>query len=126
MLRNLHMNNFRSAWNHYKQNTFYYTFDDNEHIEFRYEDNNNGETNIIINYVQTTNNVVFHDLLRTMIDNLLNNDEDETSGSNFKTIIIKGYATNYEGLGLDLFRYKNKVFEIDDRYFVLVDAEDDE
>lgn len=120
MLRQLNMNNPSSAWKHFKKSSYYYTFDEGI-IDFRYEDDNNCKVNISINYIETTNNEDFHDLLRTMIDDILNVDVDGTAEFSFGTIIIKKCATNYEELGLDRFIYKNKKFKINDSQFVLVD-----
>jgi hypothetical protein len=122
MLRPIHMNNPIAAWRHFKESAVYYTFDEGM-IDFRYEETSNGETNIIINYVETTDNAALHELLRTMIDDLLhNNNPDTSSTSQFTTIIFKGCATNFEALGLHHFQYKNKKFENAFGRFVMVDA----
>jgi hypothetical protein len=121
-MRPIHMNNPIAAWIHFKASANYYTFDEGT-IDFRYEDNENGETKIIINYVETTDTAALHELLRTMIDDMLQNNSNEQGSSYFKTIIFKNYATNFEALGLDRFQYKNKKFENRFRLFVLVDAD---
>ena len=122
MLRAIHMNNPFAAWRHFKESAVYYTFDEGM-IDFRYEDNENGEVNIMINYVETTDNAALHELLRTMIDDMLRYNADEQGTCFFKSIVFKSCATNFEALGLNLFQYKNKKFGNGFGRFVLVDAD---
>lgn len=120
MPRHLHMNNFQSAWNHYKQNIMGYECDDGI-IEFRYEDSDNGDTiNIVINYLETNNISALHQVLKNIIDDLPIDFPNGTTSSSLGTIIFKGYSGEYEDFGLSQFRYKNKIFVVQGSDCVMV------
>jgi hypothetical protein len=126
MPRHLVMNNFTSAWKHYRDNVLAYTCDDGT-IEFRYEDTDNGDTiNVVINYVETTNNDALHEMIRTIINDL---PIDQTLPTNvlssFGTIIFKEYRSDYETFGLDTFVYGNKRFVKRNNDCVMVTIDDE-
>lgn len=124
MPRLLHMNNFHSAWNHYKQNVMGYYCDDGN-IEFRYEDADNGDTiNVVINYITTNNVSALHQLLKNIIDDLPIDCQDETTNSSLGSIIFKGYVADYENFGLDHFVYKNNKFIIQGNDCVMISFAD--
>jgi len=121
------MNNFLASWNHYKQNVMGYHSDDGN-IEFRYEDNDNGDTiNVVINYISTDNINSLHQLLKQIIDDLPIDCQDEFTRSSLGSIIFKGYVSDYHTFGLDYFSYKNKKFIVQGNDCVMVHvATDDE
>jgi hypothetical protein len=118
------MNNFHSAWNHYKQNVMGYYCDDGN-IEFRYEDADNGDTiNVVINYITTNNVSALHQLLKNIIDDLPIDCQDENTNSSLGSIIFKGYIADYENFGLDHFVYKNNKFIIQGNDCVMISFAD--
>jgi hypothetical protein len=126
MPRLLHMNNFQTAWNHYKQQVMGYTCDDGI-IEFRYEDSNNGDIiNVVINYLEATNNNSLHQMLKNIIDDLPIDCQNETTHSSLGSIIFKGYGSEYQTFGLDQFHYKNNKFIVQGNDCVMVSVSPDD
>ena len=122
MPRRLFMNNFTAAWKHYKDTMLAYDCDDGT-IEFRFEDTDNGDTiNVVINYVDTTNNDALHQMIQCIINDLPIDQTMPTNVlSNVGTIIFKGYSRDYEPLGLNTFVYGNKRFVCSGSDCVMVD-----
>lgn len=121
------MNNFTAAWKHYRDTMLAYDCDDGT-IEFRFEDTDNGNTiNVVINYVDTTNNDALHQMIQCIINDL---PIDQTSPTNvltnLGTIIFKGYANYFQEFGLHTFSYRNKRFVCSGLDCVMVDMTDDE
>lgn len=123
MPRLLHVNNFQSSWNHYKQQVMGYTCDDGV-IEFRYEDGDNGDViNVVINYLEATNNNSLHQMLKNIIDDLPIDCQHEITNSSLGSIIFKGYGSEFQTFGLDQFHYKNNKFIVQGNDCVMVSEE---
>lgn len=116
MSTELRMNNFKAAWNHYRENVRHYRCDDGV-VEFRYQDAEDRESlNVIIQYIETDNNDQLHELLRHIIDTMT----ESRRSMPFGTIILKGYANRYNDFELQQFRYRNYEFVTKDSDCVLV------
>ena len=106
MSTELRMNSFNAAWKHYRESVKYYRCDDGV-VEFRYQDEEDGESmNVIIQYIETDNNQQLHELLKQIVDDMTTSRRSMPFGK----IILKGYERRYNDFELNQFHYKNYAF----------------
>ena len=106
MSTELRMNNFKSAWKHYKESVKHYMCDDGV-VEFRYEDSPDRESiNVIIQYIETNDNNQLHELIRYIIDDI----NSSRRLMPFGRIIFNNYSHRYNDFELERFSYKNYEF----------------
>ena len=120
MATELIMNNFKAAWNHYRENVKYYRCDDGV-VEFRYQDGDDG-LDVVIQYIETDNNEQFHELLKQIIDDMTTSRRSMP----FDTIILKRYENRYHDFDLHQFNYKNYKFIKSCGDCIMITAEDAE
>lgn len=121
MPRQLQVNNFSSAWKHYRDNVISYICDSGI-IEFRYEDSHGGDIiNVVINYIETTDEESVHQLIKDIIADLPIEQSIPTNAlTTFGSIIFKNNSNAIDDFKLRDFQYAGYRFVVQGEDCVMV------